>query len=88
MTSVGGAAVVFSARVVLRFSAPATARAVGAALRVDNVGTGLKQGVRGARLTAEAPGASARSLRATLDDWLRCAAAAEPAAHASRVAPK
>jgi hypothetical protein len=74
------AQVKLDARPTLRLTDLKTARAVDKATGVDNPQSGLRQSVAGARLQLEARPASPASLRATLDDWLRCAAAAAEAA--------
>lgn len=66
----------------LTFRDARTCKAVAAALEVDNPKGGMVQKVQGATLVLTAKAASAKSLRETLDDWVRCAAAAEAAAAA------
>jgi hypothetical protein len=67
----------------LRFPSEESARAVARAVAVDNP-PHLVQSRRGAVLHAKATGPSPRSLRETLDDYLRCAVAAEQAAQRGR----
>jgi hypothetical protein len=78
------AAVRVSARLSLSFEDAQTARAVAAAARLDNPQGGVDQETRGATVTVRVGAASARSVRETLDDWLRCAGAAESSARAAR----
>lgn len=73
-----------SARVVLAFASPAAARAIGAALAVDNPAQAVAQKVVGARVVLEVGEGKANAVRETLDDWLRCAAAAQGAVGARR----
>ena len=73
-----------SARVVLAFDRPAEARAVAAALSVDNPHEAVTQKVEGGRVVLEVGEGRASGVRETLDDWLRCAAAAQGAAAARR----
>ncbi len=80
--------VIASARVALTFAGAAEARAIGAALAVDNPGEAVSQKVEGRRVLLEVRAGAVLSLRATLDDWLRCAAAAQAlAARATASAP-
>jgi len=76
------------ARAVLKLHFPteAIAEAVERAVAVDNPAHYVRQSRRGAVLEVEVDGPSARSLRATLDDYLRCAATAEQAAQGARPA--
>jgi hypothetical protein len=72
-----------SARAVLAFGSAAQARAAGAALAVDNPSGGAGQRVHGRRVLLDVPSGAVTSVRETLDDWLRCAAAAQGAAAAA-----
>jgi tRNA threonylcarbamoyladenosine modification (KEOPS) complex Pcc1 subunit len=74
----------FDGVITLTFRDASTARAVFEATRVDNPARGLTQRVRGNSLELRVAPATSRSLRATLDDWLRCASAAAEAAHRAR----
>ncbi len=72
------------ATVTLNLPDEKTARAVASATSVDNPRRGLSQRARGRTVELRASAASARSLRETLDDWLRCATAAAEAARRAR----
>ena len=69
-----------AARVELTFDSPRTAAAVARATAVDNPLHGVRQRQVGRIVRFEAAPAPPRSLRQTLDDWLRCATAAAEAA--------
>jgi tRNA threonylcarbamoyladenosine modification (KEOPS) complex Pcc1 subunit len=79
---VARAEVKVSARVVLEFGSAAQAKAVGAALAVDNPSTGAAQNVEAKRVLLHVDSGAVGSVRETLDDWLRCAAAAQGSAAA------
>ncbi len=76
-----GFSVRIAAQVELRFDTARTAAAVALATAVDNPPKGVRQRQAGRVVRFEAAPASPRSLRQTLDDWLRCAAAAAEATH-------
>jgi len=72
------------ARLRLRFSSEAVARAVEAALAVDNPASYVRQSRAGLVIEVQVSGPSPRSLRETLEDYLRCAVTAEQAAMSAR----
>ena len=68
------------AKAELTFVSAKIAAAVAGATAVDNNGSGLSQSVAGRTLRVELEASTPRSVRASLDDWLRCATAASEAA--------
>ncbi len=69
-----------TAQVALTFDSARTAAAVAGATAVDNPREGVRQHQEGRTVRFEADPAAPRSLRQTLDDWLRCATVAAEAA--------
>lgn len=72
------------ASVTLRFEDARTARAVARATEVDNPARGVEQALAGRVVEFNLDPAAPRSLRESLDDWLRCAAAAAESARRAR----
>ena len=68
------------AQVVLTFDSARTAAAVARSTAVDNPPAGVRQRQAGRIVRFETGPLPPRSVRHTLDDWLRCAAAAAEAA--------
>ena len=71
------------ARVELRFESEALARAVGAATQVDDPPAYARTAVDGRTVVFEASGPGVASVRESVDDFLRCAIAADAAAKAA-----